>query len=115
MILFFVIFRNYPEEAYVGFYEMMDRAILIRDPDLIKDMLTTNFDSFRNNRIYVSKRFDTLLSMTPFISDDNEWKDGRRAMLPMMTQSKVIGSLFKFIFRELNLSKYLNFFCFLDT
>lgn len=68
---------------------MMERVILVRDPGLVQDMLVTNFNRFRNNRANISKKLDTLTATNPFICEDNEWKEGRKAILPMFSQSKV--------------------------
>lgn len=68
---------------------MLRPAIVLRDPDLIKDVLTTNFNSFRNNDANISKRFDPLSATNPFFNEDDEWRDGRKTISPMFSQSKV--------------------------
>lgn len=47
---------------------MLKPAILARDTEFIKDILTTNFNSFRNNDTNVSKIFDPLTATNPFFA-----------------------------------------------
>lgn len=68
----------------------MRPAIVLRDPDLIKEVLVTNFNCFRNNDINISKRFDPLTATNPFVNEDDEWKESRKTISPMFSQSKVM-------------------------
>lgn len=67
----------------------MRPSIVARDPDLIKDILTGEFNSFRYNDMKLSQKYDPLMAINPFILRDNEWKDGRKIILPALSQSKV--------------------------
>lgn len=68
---------------------MLKPSILIRDPDLLKDVLLTHFNSFRNNDVVISSRYDALTATNPFFKDDDEWRDARKTISPMLSQSKV--------------------------
>lgn len=68
---------------------MLQPAILVRDPNLIKDVLATNFNSFRNNDAVISKRFDPLSATNPFFKEDDEWRESRKTITPMFSQSRV--------------------------
>lgn len=58
---------------------MLQPAIILCDPDLIKDILITNFNHFRNNEFQVSKKHDPLSAISPFFSKDEEWQEGTDA------------------------------------
>lgn len=73
---------------------MLQPAIMLRDPDLIKDILITNFNNFRNNEFQVSKKHDPLTAISPFFSKDEDWQLGRKAISPMFSQSKVSTTAF---------------------
>lgn len=73
---------------------MLKPAILARDPDLIKDILITNFNSFRDNDAYLSKKNDPLSATNPFFVSDDEWRTSRKTIVPAFSQSKVIVVLF---------------------
>lgn len=68
---------------------MIKPAILLRDPDLIKDVLITNFNCFRDNDVSLSKKYDPLFSANPFFTRDEEWREGRKMILPAFSQAKV--------------------------
>lgn len=40
---------RFPEARYVGFYDCMTPAILVRDPQLVKSLTITNFEHFHDN------------------------------------------------------------------
>lgn len=80
---------DYPNEPYAGYYKLLRPSILVRDPELVKDILVTNFNSFRNNDVAVSKRYDELSATNPFFKEDDEWRDARKAVSPMFSQMNV--------------------------
>lgn len=43
------LYDRFPEALYVGFYDCMTPAILLRDPQLIKSVTIANFDHFQDN------------------------------------------------------------------
>lgn len=68
---------------------MLKPAILIIDPDLIRNVLITDFHYFRENDIYLSLKNDPLLAANPFFRRDKEWRESRHIILPAFTQIKV--------------------------
>lgn len=68
---------------------MWKPAILVRDPDLIKDMVATNFNSFHINDTNVSKRYDPLMAASPFFKENDEWRDARKTVSSLFSPSKV--------------------------
>lgn len=60
-----------------------------RDPDLIKDVLISEFNSFRSNDFNLSKKYDPLLAPNPFFTVDDEWREGRKTIIPAFSQNKV--------------------------
>lgn len=83
-------YSEYSNELYIGYYKLWRPAILVRDPELIKDMVTTNFNSFHINDTNVSKRYDPLMSASPFFKENiQEWKESRRTVSALFSPSKV--------------------------
>lgn len=87
--ILFCLFRKYSDEPYIGYYKLLRPAIVARDPDLIKDILITNFNSFRHNDLKLSKKHDPLTAINPFVASDEAWREGRKIILPIFLQSKV--------------------------
>ena len=46
---------------------MANKALLIRDLDLVKDILVTNFTTFNKNDFTVDTKIDPLLAVNPFV------------------------------------------------
>lgn len=70
-------YSSYPKARYVGIYKVEGPALLIRDLDLIKDILVTKFNTFNMNDfaldpkvilLILSNIFTSLLSYFQIIS-----------------------------------------------
>lgn len=95
--------REYENEPYVGYYKLLQPAILARDPELIKDVLITKFNSFRANDFKISKIHDPLTVSDPLFVKNDDWTLARRTALPIFSQLKVC------IFSEIfNLNRLIN-------
>lgn len=87
--------RAYPDVPYVGVYKVLNQpAIVLRDLDLIKDVMTTSFSHFCNNDFVVNPELDPLISNNPFAAVDDNWKTARMNMAPLFTTMKV-GTLLR--------------------
>lgn len=82
-------FRNYPTAKYVGVYKMSTPSLLVRDLDLVHNVISRNFPSFEQNDFFVNRDLDPLVSENPFLKTGEEWKHGRALVTPMLTSSKV--------------------------
>lgn len=55
------IYRMFKGKArFVGFYAFLAPKILILDPELLKQILTSNFASFNHSGMYYNKKDDPL-------------------------------------------------------
>lgn len=86
----FIYSRKYSNQPYIGYYKFMSPAIVACDSDLVKEVMITKFNSFRENDAKVSKIHDELFASNPFFTNDDEWKEGRSLMTPLFSPSKVI-------------------------
>lgn len=81
---------KFTDAPYVGYYKFTTPAIVLRDPDLIKDILIKDYDHFAENDMYVSEKFDPLLRKISFFSPHNDvWKRSRNFLTPALSQTKV--------------------------
>lgn len=67
----------------------MQPAILAIDADLIKNILSKDFDCFEGSDMNVSKKYDPLMAANPFVLTGDEWKEARKTIVPAFTLSKV--------------------------
>lgn len=73
---------------YLGFYATTQPTILLRDPEIVKDILIKNFDSFPNRRGFVEIN-DPLSAKNLFSLQGQKWKDVRTMLSPAFTSSKM--------------------------
>ncbi|XP_055303436.1 probable cytochrome P450 6a13 [Sitodiplosis mosellana] len=82
-------YNNYPTYPYTGYYKLLNPAINLRDPDLIKDVLIKDHFSFHDNEQHFNKRFDSLMMHNPFVASNDSWRKGRTVLTPLLTLLKV--------------------------
>lgn len=83
-------YSNHPNVPYVGAYKVLNQpCIVVKDLDIIKDILTTNFESFHDNDFVVNESLDPLISQNPFAASGSNWKVARSNMAPLFTPAKV--------------------------
>ena len=101
------IYKCYPNYSMIGFYQFKTPTLLLRDPDLARAVLVTNFSSFDENQILLDPELDPSMSKNPFFTTRNNWK-GIRAALSTGFSSRKLKSLF-LTTREVSykLKKYL--------
>ena len=78
------LYKKASDHSMVGFYRLTSPMLLVRDPELVKSVLLTNFSSFSENQIKIScPKQDQLLSFNPFFASGEKWKATR----PPLTNS----------------------------
>lgn len=88
--LFITRHSDYPNAPYSGYYKILNPAINLRDPDLIKDVLIKDHFSFHVNEQNFSRKFDPLMAHNPFVATDDSWRKARSVLTPLLTLFKVI-------------------------
>ncbi|KAB0802332.1 hypothetical protein PPYR_04518 [Photinus pyralis] len=84
------VYREYEGYSYVGIYNCLTPAVVLRDPDLISDLLIRNFDSFTDTMIEIA---DPIASIHPGFVERDRWKTLRREMVGNLTKTKIKGML----------------------
>lgn len=67
----------------MGYYKITSPAILVRDLDLIKDILFKDFASFQSNDVDFTN--DDIMKKNPFVLSGQEWKHSRAILSPLFT------------------------------
>lgn len=83
------LYQEMGSNCMYGFYMMQTPALIIRDPELIKQILETNFDSFENNLYTLHKDLDPFLVKNPFWAKDGVWKETRPVSVKNMSGKKL--------------------------
>ncbi|XP_029173451.1 cytochrome P450 9e2-like [Nylanderia fulva] len=83
------IYNLNQEAKYVGYFDGMKPAIMIRDPDLIKSICIKSFESFTDRRSFIDSVNDPLFGKNLVSLRGDEWRDVRTLLSPAFTSSKM--------------------------
>lgn len=76
-------FKDYP---WIGYYKTTTPSILVRDLDLIKDILIKDFSSFPDNDVDFNN--EEIISKNPFALSGDDWKASRAVLSPLFTLNR---------------------------
>lgn len=68
---------------------MMKPGLVLRDPDIIKDVLIKDHYSFHKNDLKLSEKVDPVLATNPFFSAGEEWRYARKTIAPAFSTNRV--------------------------
>ncbi|CAG5032386.1 unnamed protein product [Parnassius apollo] len=83
------LYQTYPDDAFVGFYELMNPLLIIKDPDLLRKITVKDFEHFVNRRGLGEDLQDPLFGRSLLILKGEEWKAMRSTLSPAFTSSKI--------------------------
>uniref|UniRef100_A0A182PJG7 Cytochrome P450 n=1 Tax=Anopheles epiroticus TaxID=199890 RepID=A0A182PJG7_9DIPT len=82
-------YNAYADKPFVGYFKIFTPAIMVKDPVLVKNILTRDFDCFANNDILMDKHQDPLLAHNPTLATGDRWKRSRAMLTPSFTGAKI--------------------------
>ncbi|XP_076759107.1 cytochrome P450 6a2 isoform X2 [Xylocopa sonorina] len=101
------IWNEYKNEPFVGIFLRRDPALIIQDPDLIKDVLIKDFSTFVDREFLAIDPADPL-SDHLFVLKEKKWRPLRTQLSPVFTSGKLRGT-FRLILQCSNqLESYLD-------
>nr|AKZ17701.1 cytochrome P450 monooxygenase CYP9Z63 [Tenebrio molitor] len=83
------VYNKFPNCRYSGIYQFFAPTLLIRDPDLIKQITVKDFDHFVDHRGFVPTESDPLLGKSLFSLSGMKWREMRSTLSPSFTSSKM--------------------------
>lgn len=83
------LYGKFPNEPFVGIYELTHPVYLICDPNLVKRITTQDFEHFLNHQTNFDEELDSMLSRSLFFSHDQKWKDMRSILSASFTGNKM--------------------------
>lgn len=87
------IYRRFEGKPFVGIYQLTSPVLLVRDADLVQEVLVQNFTSFQNNATTLPAGKEEVLSDNPFVADAERWKELRTRLSLLFTPVRVRQSL----------------------
>ncbi|XP_055842785.1 probable cytochrome P450 309a2 [Episyrphus balteatus] len=82
-------------ERFIGIFMTRNPQILVIDPSLAREIMITNFKSFRDNepslwvRFYANKKLENVAPINPFLTEGSEWKRLRSEFMGGLSPAKV--------------------------
>ncbi|XP_068084403.1 cytochrome P450 6k1 [Anabrus simplex] len=83
------LYRAGDGHPFLGLYHFRSPSLLVRDPEMIKNILVTNFNCFNRTAMKVDRKLDPLLARHPFVLSGDVWRAVRSLLVPAFTLYKV--------------------------
>ncbi|RLU15174.1 hypothetical protein DMN91_012168 [Ooceraea biroi] len=83
------MYNYFPDAKYLGVMDFATPALLIRDPDLIKDITVKDFEHFPDHRAFVDEDVEPLFTKNVFNLRGDRWREMRNTLSPSFTASKM--------------------------
>ncbi|XP_063357960.1 cytochrome P450 6j1-like [Cydia amplana] len=87
------MYKEFPDAPLIGYYMMCVPALVVKDMDIIKTILISEFSSFNFNGFTVDKNADPIAAAHPFVLKGEEWKSARAQVTPSLSLAKLKGYL----------------------
>ncbi|XP_063371108.1 cytochrome P450 6B7-like [Cydia amplana] len=83
------LYQKYPKEKFVGYFGGSAISLLVRDPELVKHVLVTDFQCFYPRGLNTHKTVIEPMMKNLFFADGDLWKLLRQRMTPAFTSGKL--------------------------
>ncbi|XP_017779587.1 PREDICTED: probable cytochrome P450 6a23 [Nicrophorus vespilloides] len=109
--IYYELYNQYPDSNYVGFYKFFKPGVVIRNPEIIRDIVIKEFSSFHDNDFYLSEHDDFIFGNNPFVLRGPKWKVVRSQLSPSFTSGKVKNMAPHVIVNGKKMLKYIEETC----
>ncbi|XP_066257290.1 cytochrome P450 9e2-like [Euwallacea similis] len=83
------IYNMYKKSRYVGFHQLTRPALVLKDPELIKQITIKDFDHFTDHRSFVDPDSEPIWAGNLFALTGKRWKEMRSTLSGAFTSSKM--------------------------
>lgn len=85
------LYNDFKNEPVVGIFSVRTPQLMIRDPELIKEVLSKGFRYFAANDFsdVVDEKSDPLFARNPFSLSGEKWKTRRAEITPAFTNNRI--------------------------
>jgi len=87
--MFDKIYKQFPDKKICGFYQMRTPTLMIRDPELINNVLIKDFSSFTDHGGPEMDPSVNFFASSLFFTTGHKWKIMRQKMSPGFTSGKL--------------------------
>ncbi|XP_065169101.1 cytochrome P450 9e2-like [Atheta coriaria] len=101
------IYNRHKNDRYAGFYQTTMPSLMIRDPELIKQITIKDFDHFVDHRLFAPENVEPIWTKNLFSLKGDTWRDMRATLSPTFTASKMRSM---FVLMEKSGQQYVDFY-----
>ncbi|XP_076275240.1 cytochrome P450 9e2-like [Rhynchophorus ferrugineus] len=83
------VYNMQPNSRYSGIYQFFTPTLILRDPDLIKQITVKDFDHFTDHSKFVDPEADPLWGKNLFALKGQRWREMRATLTGTFTSSKM--------------------------
>ncbi|XP_011705668.1 PREDICTED: cytochrome P450 9e2-like, partial [Wasmannia auropunctata] len=83
------LYNYFPDAKYIGAVDFFKPALIVHDPELIKDIVVKDFEHFPDHRNFLDENAEPLLSKTVFGLRGDRWREMRNTLSPSFTANKM--------------------------
>ena len=83
------IYEQHSDKPYVGIFSFDKPILLVRDLELVKNILVKDFQNFINRVSSLDEKLDPILSKILFVSKDQLWRQRRTHLAPAFNSGKM--------------------------
>ena len=83
------IYEQHSDKPYVGIFSFDKPSLLIRDLELVKNILVKDFQNFTDRITSSDEKLDPLFSRALFVIKGQRWRNWRINLTPVFTSGKM--------------------------
>ncbi|CAB3365204.1 Hypothetical predicted protein [Cloeon dipterum] len=83
------IYKKFEGEKFVGFFQGKRASLLVRDPELIKNIIVKDFAHFYDHGFKINEEADPMEAKNLFNLEGHKWKVMRSKLSPTFTSGKI--------------------------
>ncbi|OXU18647.1 hypothetical protein TSAR_009898 [Trichomalopsis sarcophagae] len=83
------MYKKYPGARYYGFFDLQKPSVIIKDPDLIREIFVKSFDHFTDHDAFVTEEMDPIVGRNIFSLRGQRWKEVRNTLTPSYTAARM--------------------------
>jgi hypothetical protein len=83
------IYEEHSDKPYVGIFAFDKPVLLIRDVELVKNILIKDFQYFINHIVFLDEKLDPLFSKSLFVVKGQSWRHLRTNLTPVFSSGKM--------------------------
>lgn len=83
------LYEKLPGARYYGMFNFKKPAIVLKDPDMIREVCVKSFDSFTDHDNFVTEEMDPFVGRNLFSLSGHRWKEVRNTLTPSFTAARM--------------------------